>query len=138
MRRDVSPEAVLAALQCANASHKWCQKVRRDRAPAVCDAWLRAAGLLMNLEGRQMTGREHPDWCATTEPDGQDEHVSETLLAAESDDLIGIQLRKTQPDNETNLAMIEVEFIDYDEVNTYPLRLSQARALVEAVSRLLP
>jgi hypothetical protein len=34
--------------------------------------------------------------------------------------------------------MIEVEFTDYDEVNTYPLRLRQVRALVEAMGQLLP
>jgi hypothetical protein len=44
-----------------------------------------------------MLKRQHPDWCTGMEPEDQDEHVSETLRAAESDDLIGIRVRKTQP-----------------------------------------
>ena len=79
----------------------------------------------------------HPAWCTRTEPaDG--EHVSVTLHAAEHDDVIDIRLRLTQPGDETDLILVELEFIDYGELTAYPLPLDQARALRDALDRLLP
>ena len=81
--------------------------------------------------------REHPSWCVRSEPHDQEEHVSATMRVAEPDDLIGIRLRKTQPDGAAALAMIEVEFIDCDQLTAYPLSLRQARTLANTVSQLL-
>jgi hypothetical protein len=85
-----------------------------------------------------LTTREHPAWCAGEEPDEQEEHVSETLYAAEADDIIDIQLRKTQPNDEADLAVIEVEFVDNGVVHAFPLDLRQGRALAGTLGRLLP
>ena len=84
-----------------------------------------------------MTTRRHPTWCTGTEPDDHEEHVSETLHAAELDDILDIRLRKTQPDEHTRLTVIEVEFVDGGEVHAFPLELHQARALVDTMGRLL-
>jgi hypothetical protein len=85
-----------------------------------------------------MTKRQHPDWCSRTEPDDQEEHVSETVEVPDPLDAVPIRLRKLQPDSEDHLVTIEVEFMDEGETITYPLMLGQARGLVDAMGRLLP
>jgi hypothetical protein len=79
---------------------------------------------------------DHPRWCARTEPPGGD-HASSTRHAARADDSLDIRLRLTQPGAETSLALLEVEFVDYDESTTQLLPLHQARRLARAIGRLL-